>query len=65
MAYELVAVTMAKADYVVKGESLYQRDSMEEEGKAIARQGMYYCKMLQQCTQLLIDFADEALSGIE
>lgn len=65
MAYELVAVTMVAADYVVKSESLYQRDSMEEEGKAIAKQGMRYSKMLQQCTQLLLEFAEDVLSEIE
>lgn len=63
--YELVSQTMAAADYIVRSESLYENETIEEEGKAIARQGMKYSEMLQECAMLLYEFAEETLAKIE
>lgn len=65
ISYQLVAATMEMAGYIVRSESLYELDTMEEEGKAVAKQGMRYSKMLEQCAELLRDFAKENLLAIQ
>ncbi len=64
-SYELISATMELAEYVVRSESLYELDTMEEEGKAAAEQGMKYSKMLEQCAELLRNFARENLLSIK
>lgn len=63
-AYQMVSATMELAEYVVRSESLYELDTLEEEGRAVAKQGMKYSKMLEQCAELLRDFAKENLLPI-
>lgn len=63
-SYELIAATMEMAEYIVRSESLYELDTMEEEGRAVAKQGLKYSKMLEQCSELLRDFARENLLSI-
>lgn len=65
IGYELVSVSMAKADYIIKSESLYEWDTQEEEGRAFAMQGMRYSKLLQECTTILLEYAAEVLCGVE
>ncbi len=65
LEYGLVASTMAGAELVVRNESLQGLDSFEEEGKAISDQGMKFAKMMQECAELLRDFAKETLLKIE
>lgn len=63
-SYELISATMEMAEYVVRSESLYELDTIEEEGNAVARQGLKYSKMLEKCAVLLRDFAKENLSAL-
>ncbi len=63
-SYELVSATMELAEYVVRSESLYELGTLEEEGRAVAKQGMKYAKMMEQCAGLLRDFARENLLPI-
>ncbi len=55
---------MELAEYVVRSESLYELGTLEEEGRAVAKQGMKYAKMMEQCAGLLRDFARENLLPI-
>lgn len=63
--YQMVSSTMTVGEYIVKNESLWSLDTIEEEAKAISKQGMQYAKLLQQCTQILKEFADETLLSIQ
>lgn len=62
---ELINACMPTAEFVVKSESLYERDSFQEEGKAIAKQGMQFTKMLKECAEILGEFSEEVLLKIE
>lgn len=59
----MVSATMAVAEYIVKSESLYEKDTMEG-SREVAVQGLKYSKMLEQCAVLLRDFAEENLMAI-
>lgn len=63
-AYQLIIASMPVAEFVVKSESLYERDTLEDEGIAIATQGMRFAKMLEQCAGILKEYADEILLPI-
>lgn len=63
--YQLIMDTMSLAEYIVKSESLYQLDTLEEEMLAVSGQGMKYAKLLQECCALFIDLAKETLLTIE
>ena len=62
--YQIVSSTMTVGELIVKSESLFSLDSIEEEGKAISKQGMKYARLLQQCAQILKEFAEETLLEI-
>ena len=62
--YQLVAASMAVGEYIVKGESLYELDSADEEAKAISKQGMQYANLIQECATILKEFAEEILLEI-
>lgn len=64
-AYQLIDSTMALAEYIVRSESLHRKDSIEEEGKAIATQGMKFCELLEECAGMLKEYAEENLLTIE
>ena len=61
--YQMVSATMAVAEYIVKSESLYEKDTMEG-SREVAVQGLKYSKMLEQCAVLLRDFAEKNLMAI-
>lgn len=63
--YQLVASTMSVGESIVKGESLYELDTIEEEGKAISKQGMQFANLIQQCSKILKEFAEEILLDIQ
>lgn len=63
--YQLVDATMVLAKYIVESESLYHKDSIEEEGKALAEQGLKFSELLQECATLLKEYAKEELLMIE
>lgn len=63
-AYQLISASMPAAEFVVKSESLYERDTLEDEGIAIATQGMRYAKMVEECAGILKEYADEILLPI-
>lgn len=65
VSYQMVSDTMAMADLIIRSESLYEMDNMKEGGKAIARQGLKFSEMLEECAGLLAEFAEEHLLAIE
>lgn len=63
--YQLVSATMARAELVVRGQSLLRQDSFQEEGLEIANQGKTFSEMMEECAKLLSDYAKETLLDIE
>lgn len=63
--YQLVSSTMALAEYIVRTESLYSLDTIEEEGKAISKQGMKFAELLQQSADIVCSFTNEILQEME
>lgn len=65
VAFQLIRTSMPVADYIVRSESLYEQDSLEEEAIAIGKQGMKYTKMVQECANIIYEYAVETLMAIE
>lgn len=63
-AYQLVDMTMATADFIIRSEYFYEGESYEEEVKEIARKGILYNQSLQECAELLKKMAEEILLPI-
>lgn len=63
--YQLVSVTMARAEIIVRSQNLYKHDDFVDEGRAIANQGIRFTEMLQECAEILCDYAKETLLTIE
>lgn len=64
LAYQLISDSMPTAEYIVRSESLCENDTLEEEGIAIATQGMRFAKMIEECATILKEYADEVLLAI-
>lgn len=65
IAYQLITSSMPSAEYIIRSESLYENDSLEEEAIAIGKQGMIYSKMIQQCAKILYEYAGDTLYKLE
>lgn len=63
-AFQLIDMTMATADYIIRSEYYYEGESSEAEVKEIARKGILYNQALQECAELLGEVAEEKLLPI-
>lgn len=63
-AYQLVEVSMPVAEAIIRSEYYYENDSLEEEIKEVARKGILYSELLEECAQLLKGVAEETLLSI-
>lgn len=63
--YQLISVTMARAEIIVRSQSLYKLDGFRDEGLEIADQGMKFTDMLKECAEILRDYARETLLPLE
>lgn len=63
--YQLIVMTMSVAEHIIRNEYFYEKDTQEEDIKEIARKGILYSKLLQECAALLQEMAEEALLPIE
>lgn len=59
--YEPIKETLALANYVVQSEIFNGKDSLKEEGKEIARQGIIYTDMVRQCAELFEEYTTETV----
>ena len=59
--YEPIKETLALANYVVQSEIFDGKDSLKEEGKEIARQGIIYTDMVRQCAELFEEYTTETV----
>ncbi len=63
-SYQLIDLTMTTADYIIRSEYFYEEENSEAEVKEIARKGMMYSQLLQECSSLLKEMAEETLLPI-
>lgn len=63
-AYQLVDMTMATADYIIRSEYFYEGENAKAEIEEIARKGILYNQVLQDCAELLKEIAEDALLPI-
>ena len=59
--FKIVSDTMAKAELLIQTSQYFKYDTMEEEGKEIARQGKLYMELLGGYAEILEQIATEAL----
>lgn len=60
--YQLVSITLSEAKYILRGEQFLQENTMQKEGKEIARKGILYMENIEQCS---IAFKEYTQSVIE
>lgn len=63
--YEPIKESLALANYVVQSESYDVKDTLKEEGKEIARQGIIYTDMVRQCAELFEEYTKETVGKAE
>ncbi|MCI8282125.1 MAG: motility associated factor glycosyltransferase family protein [Lachnospiraceae bacterium] len=64
-AYELIEDSIALADSLVRSEQFDSADTMGDEIKEIARQGILYSDLLMECSSVLEEYAKEVLLSDE
>ena len=57
--YQLVTLTMVNAQYILKNEQFLQEDSIQKEGKEIARKGILYMENVEKMAVLFQELAME------
>lgn len=63
-SYQLVTITLSEAKSILKNEQFLQEDSLNEEGKEIARKGILYMEMVDQCSLLFKEYVEEIYKNI-
>lgn len=51
-AYELVEMTLLNAQFILKNEQFLAEDSLQKEGREIARKGILYTESIKKCADL-------------
>lgn len=62
--YQLVVITMTDALYILQNEQYLQEDSLQKEGKEMARKGMLYMENVEKCATLFGNYAEEIFSDL-
>lgn len=62
--YEMIENTLSVANYILRSEQFYEEDSLEAEGREIARKGKQYTQKIEQCIDLLIPLAEETVGKL-
>lgn len=59
-AYQLVTMTLNEARYILKNEQFLSENTLQKEGKEIARKGILYMDNVEQCALVFKEFTEEA-----
>ena len=59
--YQLIDMTMAVAEYVLRSEFFYEEENVSRELAEMGRKGMLYSQLLEECASLLKCEAEKAL----
>ncbi len=57
--YQLIVMTMSNAMYILRNEQFLQKDSIQKEGKEIARKGILYTENVISMSNLFKEYAEE------
>jgi len=63
--YELVDDTLIDASLILQKELLVEEGSMVEEAKELARKGIIYMDLMNECANLLADVAADSVSNVK
>ncbi|MGN0348712.1 MAG: motility associated factor glycosyltransferase family protein [Roseburia sp.] len=63
--YDLAAITMSEAQYILKNERFLEYGSIQEEGKEIARKGILYMEKVIECVSLFREYAESVYADFE
>ncbi|MEY8519214.1 6-hydroxymethylpterin diphosphokinase MptE-like protein [Lachnospiraceae bacterium 29-84] len=63
--YDLISSTLSVAEYVITSEQFYVEDTLEEEGREIARVGIKYTQLVGKCIDLLLPLAEETVGKMQ
>ena len=59
--YDTISCTLTVANYIIESEQFYEEDTVAAEGLQIAKQGIAYTKMVEQCIDLFIPLTEQTL----
>ena len=59
--YDTISCTLTVANYIIESEQFYEEDTVAAEGLQIAKQGIAYTKMVEQCIDLFMPLTEETL----
>ncbi len=57
--YELISMTMTRANYILSEEQYLSEDTLQKEGKEIARKGILYMKNVEKLSDLFGEYTEE------
>lgn len=63
--YSIVATTLSLAEYLINSEQFYEEDTIQAEGLEIARKGIKYTELVDECIALLIPLAEETVGKLK
>lgn len=63
--YGVVSSTLSLANYMIVSEQFFEEDTLEAEGKEIARKGKKYTELAEQCIDLLIPLTEETVGKLQ
>ncbi len=61
--YQLITLTIVNAQCILKNEQFMQEDTIQKEGKEIARKGILYMETVQKLAELFEEIAGEAFNN--
>ena len=59
--YELLRESMMEAEQIIRSGQYFRRETIEEEGIELARQGKKYMELLEECAGIVEDFARQTV----
>lgn len=63
--YQLVSITLSNAQYILRNEQFLQEDSIQKEGKEIARKGILYMENVQKAAKVFGEYAQSIFAEWE
>ncbi len=63
--YGIVSNALSVAEYIINSEQFYEEDSVQAEGLEIARKGIMYTELVDQCIGVFIPLAEETIGKLK
>lgn len=61
-SYQLVSITLMNAQFILKNEQFLEEESLQKEGKEIARKGILYMENVEKCANLFEEMMTDILA---